>query len=550
MNRLRSLKIAAAVLGMALAAQPGIPFQDGKQSKDAPLLGVADLFDLGKLPFAKGHKAYMASSHDREGGNYDWANYLRVEGDEGVILDVAGPGMIVRVWSANAKGMLRIYLDGEPAPAVEEDFQAFLERMPLHMGIGQPEGGREARINLTLQKNQPLGRTTYCVIPFNRGCRVTLTPAPAVYYQFNYLLFDSPHGLPTFSPEHPGRQQDVYQDIQRRFGDAETTDNPEHVHKGSVSLKPGDGKTVLDAPGPFTIEKMVFEVEYPEDTAHLRHVKDSLLLRAFWDGDNRGEYSRPSIKAPLAAFFMDFGVLEQYRTACMTKDGARYECLFPMPVRERARIELINASVLEIKNIHYEIHSAPMEAWDSRLYHFKALYHSEDGSFGQDEADYQTRVMHLRNTGGDENYALLRAWGRGHYVGGCFFVDMAETPFVRSIVESDEAVFVDDDPARTMWGTGTEDYLNDAWGLHTFSQPLSGAGGFYESGMRQVFGYRFHLSDAIAFDKKILFSLEHGSSNNCTARYRSVAYYYMAEEPHSEVLEGVAPRDMKKYWKR
>lgn len=45
-------------------------------------------------------------------------------------------------------------------------------------------------------------------------------------------------------------------------------------------------------------------------------------------------------------------------------------------------------------------------------------------------------------------------------------------PSVRSVIESDEAVSVDDDPARTMWGTGTEDYLNDAWGLHTISLPL------------------------------------------------------------------------------
>ena len=121
----------------------------------------------------------MASSYDREGGNYDWANYQRVEGDEGVILDVTAPGMIVRAWSAHAKGTLRIYLDGEREPVVDEDFQTFLERMPMRWGIGRPVNDREELIKLTLQKNQPLGRTTYCVIPFKRGCKVTLTPAPA-----------------------------------------------------------------------------------------------------------------------------------------------------------------------------------------------------------------------------------------------------------------------------------------------------------------------------------------------------------------------------------
>lgn len=543
-------RIAAAVLSVAFVALPGVSLKAENQSEDALYQGIADLFDLEKLPYLKRHRAYMASSHDREGGNYDWANYLRVDGDEGVILEASGPGILVRAWSANARGTLRIYLDGGPAPVVQEEFQTFLETMPLRMGIGQPANDREERIRLTREKNQPLGRTTYCAIPFNRGCKVTLSPAPSVYYQFNYLLFDESHGLPTFSPENLDQQRADYRRILRRLGGGEAAHAAEHVHKGTLSLKPGSSEAILDVPGPLMIAKLVFDIEFPDDPAQRRHVKESLLLRAYWDGDNRGEYCRPSIKTPLAYFFMDFGAHERYRTACIIRDGSRYQCVFPMPVRERARIELINHSILEIKDIRYEIHSAPIKAWDNRLCRFNALYHGEDSSFGQDEADYQTRVMHLRNTDGIENYALLRAWGRGHYVGGCFWVDMTETPFVRSIVESDEAVFVDDDPARTMWGTGTEDYLNDAWGLHTFSRPLSGAGGFYESGLRRVFGYRFHLSDAIAFERKILFTLEHGSSNNATARYRSVAYFYLAEEPLSEVQEGVAPRDMKKYWKR
>lgn len=91
-------RIAAAVLGIALAAQPGMAARGGEQSRDVMFRGIADLFDLEGLPYVKRHKAHMASSYDREGGNYDWANYQRVDGDEGVILDVTGPGMIVRVW--------------------------------------------------------------------------------------------------------------------------------------------------------------------------------------------------------------------------------------------------------------------------------------------------------------------------------------------------------------------------------------------------------------------------------------------------------------------
>lgn len=122
-------------------------------------------------------------------------------------------------------------------PVVEEDFQTFLERLPLRWGIGQPASDREEGIKLTQQKNQPLGRTTYCVIPFNQGCKVTLSPAPAVYYQFNYLLFDRPHGLASFSPESLEQQQDDYQRILRRLSEGEATHEPDHIHKGSLSLE-------------------------------------------------------------------------------------------------------------------------------------------------------------------------------------------------------------------------------------------------------------------------------------------------------------------------
>jgi len=131
-------------------------------------------------------------------------------------------------------------------------------------------------------------------------------------------------------------------------------------------------------------------------------------------------------------------------------------------------------------------------------------------------------------------------------------VDCAETPFGRSKVEADEAVFVDDDPRRTMWGTGTEDYLNDAWGIHPCVTPLSGgdSGSSFRKGIEDeiLYGYRFHFSDCIPFEKKIAFTLEHGSSNNCSGIYRSVAYYYMKPSGKNIDVVGFTPRRMDRYY--
>ncbi len=63
-----------------------------------------------------------------------------------------------------------------------------------------------------------------------------------------------------------------------------------------------------------------------------------------------------------------------------------------------------------------------------------------------------------------------------------------------------------------------------------------------------MLGYRFHLSDAIPFKRKLAFTLEHGSSNNCTGKYRSVVYYYLKANGPNRFIDGVHGKDMKRYF--
>ncbi len=139
---------------------------------------------------------------------------------------------------------------------------------------------------------------------------------------------------------------------------------------------------------------------------------------------------------------------------------------------------------------------------------------------------------------------LIPARNEGHVIGSCFHADLSETPYTRAAGESDEAVFADDDPHRTMWGTGNEDFVNDAWGFHDVVGALSGG----RATRSDMFGYRFHLPDVITFRKKLAFTLEHGSSNNCTAKYRSVVYYYLKAGGPNRFIDGVPGRDMKRYF--
>ena len=523
--------------------------QTNPASSECPVKNVkniSDLFSIEDLPRMRNFRTYMASSYDREGGNYDWGNYERIENDEGVILDVNGPGAITRIWSANPKSVLRIYLDDAEKPVVEEDFRTFMSRAPLGIGRG------DSAERLKMQTGKANGFTTYSVIPFQKRCKVTLVEGPKVYYQFNYLIFNKPHEMPTFTPDQKERFRLEYDKIQETLAWNWRETPSAWMHKeGTINLTSGAKMAIFDEEGPLTIRQITFSMKYPDDEKKARHLKEKLQLRGYWDDDLKipglEGLRIPSIKSPLAYFFMDFGGLDHYSTALIEKTGEVYAARFPMPVRKRAVLELVNHSFLDTEEISYSIDYETCEEWDPSLAHFKAIYHSEDGAFGIDKGDYR-EVMLRRNQDGVENYPLLRTWGEGHLVGCCFYVDWLEMPFFRASCESDEAVFIDSDPKRTMWGTGNEDYLNDAWGFHEASGLLSG--GINKMDARNSFGYRFHISDAITFSKKLAFTLEHGSSNNCTGLYQSVAYYYVKPTGPNPSIDEIPKREMKRYHDR
>src|SRR5690349_8098057 len=79
--------------------------------------------DVGRLPYLGTLETVgRASSYDRSGGNADAGYFIRQHNGWYVIADVAGPGAIVRIWTADAlrwkqgraqAPRVRIYIDGE-----------------------------------------------------------------------------------------------------------------------------------------------------------------------------------------------------------------------------------------------------------------------------------------------------------------------------------------------------------------------------------------------------------------------------------------------------
>ena len=166
---------------------------------------ISDLQHLATPP-GPGEKTSLASSYDR-GSKYDAANdkYINwgangdgnfggdanrtMEGDKVVLMDVKGPGVIWRTWSATPQdGHIRIYLDGETAPAVDLPFTEFFSGKSAP--FNRPQLCYQTKAN---------GFNCYVPIPFQKSCKILADPNWGNYYHFNYTQYSPTTKLPPSS---------------------------------------------------------------------------------------------------------------------------------------------------------------------------------------------------------------------------------------------------------------------------------------------------------------------------------------------------------------
>ena len=273
--------------------------------------------DLSQLPMLRNWTSNLQSSYDRTGGNRDSGNYLAVSGNTGTMVDMTGPGAIVRIWSANPSSKLKIYIDDNPIPVIDTDFKKLFDGSfpPFEAPLAQTSTG---------------GFYAYIPITYAKHCRVTLDNAPGLYYQVNYVTF--PRGTQVRSFALPLTAKDQAALIAAKAVWANLTP--------PVSL-PGLAKTQSLLPqsilklgsysGPGVINQV--RLALPDATnAELRQV----VLRAYFDG-----HSTPDIEAPIADFFGNAYGRKPFKTMMLTgaADGS-FAAKFPMPFARTARFTL------------------------------------------------------------------------------------------------------------------------------------------------------------------------------------------------------------------
>jgi len=239
-------------------------------------------------------------------------------------------------------------------------------------------------------------------------------------------------------------------------------------------LLPAASRTLLDMTGSGIINRMWFTFA-DRSPAMLR----SIRFQIFWDGA-----TKPAVDVPFGDFFgAGLGRCVPFQSALLLNPrGRSFNCYFPMPFREGARVVLTNESRDQTAQFFFDIDFLTVEAQEDDVLYFHAYWTRQQSS----------------EVGSDFVY-LPRIEGRGRYLGVNFGVQRSPAYPGTGIEEGEVRLFIDGDTTNpTINGTGAEDYIGDGWGMGVYSSPYQGCTVADEASSEFCF-YRFHVPDPIYF---------------------------------------------------
>ncbi len=465
---------------------------------------VRSLVDLDRLPYLEpGVTCAQASSYDRGsrydpqtdtyinwGANGDRGHYISVDPDSGEALmaDLKGPGCICRIWSANPQGSIRLYLDGDTKPTYEFDF----------MGLFKGEWGAFRVPAPLFWKRDPntvnSASDCYVPIPYAKSCRVTADQAHSQYYHIGYVTYPPGTPVKTFRLPVTGDEMAAVADVAAMQSRSGQDPQPKTGCKSVVArarLAAGREVTLAELSGPAIIEHLKAALDSDEEQARRK-----VLLLVYWD-----EEADPSIWAPLGDFFgVSYGD-PVYKSLPMGVTETHHYSYWRMPFRRSARVVVRNEGELPA-SLKYDIRYRPVESLPPNAAYLHAKWRRE---IFCDTFDYP----------------FLKCTGAGKFLGAALYIDNVHGGWWG---EGDEKVYVDGEKFPSTFGTGSEDYFGDAWGIRHFVNPFHGCPNTV--GRRQAC-YRWHISDNIPFTRSLKITIENYSYNTQVKNdYASMAYWY------------------------
>ena len=214
-------------------------------------------------------------------------------------------------------------------------------------------------------------------------------------------------------------------------------------------LEPGDTRTVADVKGAGCIKHIWLTLGSTE-----LHYARRTVLRMWWDGEPD---DRPSVEVPIGDFFgIGHGIIKDFWSLPLTMSpngGRAFNCFFPMPFAERARIEVTNECADQLIlyfYIDYESYTH-LEDGYGRFHCQWRRQNPTDGwgfrsRFLRDRPDYYVQVNDTPNLSDADNYLILQAEGKGQYVGCHLDVDCFARDKEDWYGDGDDMIVVDGEP--------------------------------------------------------------------------------------------------------
>jgi len=292
------------------------------------------------------------------------------------------------------------------------------------------------------------------------------------------------------------------------------------------NIEPGERRVLADIRGAGTITHLWM--------TQPNHYRECLLLFT-WD-----DAERPSIVCPLGDFFgLGHGIVNSYQSFLFSAStrannrfnrGCALNAYLPMPFRKRALVELLNESDETHRQYFYVDYELGEVAADAGYLHAEFRRTHPFPGWGGD-IPVNTPPVNIANKerlAWDNNYVILDAAGRGQYI-GC---NLSVTNFQGTWWgEGDDMIWVDGYKwPPDLHGTGSEDYLNQAWGMQDNAFLRNGSSIFEHNTRGYQTSYVHHIENPVRFRREIKVTIEHGHGNHLANEMSSVAYWY-ADEP-------------------
>ena len=263
----------------------------------------------------------------------------------------------------------------------------------------------------------------------------------------------------------------------------------------SKRIMPGETYVMADLKGPGVVSHIWLTVA-DNEYAWQRLVR----LRVYYDGKKT-----PSIDVPLGDFFGVGHGYDRNLDSVLVRNssfGRARNSYWPMPFRESCKITVTDEGARPVTMFYYHVDWQQHQSLPEDIGYLHAYYRQERPALP------------------GKNYEFVNIKGSGHYVGTVLNVIQAQIGWFG---EGDDLFYVDGAEHPQIVGTGTEDYVNEAWGLRVSCGPWAGtpvAEG--ELIGARLSGYRWHVPDPIPFTKSLWAGIEHaGWTYNADGSVRS-----------------------------